>query len=77
MGLALQRHLGSPTSMEPGQFVRTSTATIVCCPLCDSIEEIGKGYGIDPSGKVTPAWICPRCPCIEWLTLASWGEEVV
>ncbi len=77
MGLTIQRLLGPPTALEPGQYTRATGATIVCCPLCDAIEPIGETYTIDTSGRVMPAWVCPHCPCVEHLVLESFSEEVV
>ncbi len=77
MGLTLQRHLGPPTTMEPGQFTRATGATIIACPLCDGLSTISETHAIDSSGRVTPAFACPTCPFLEFLVLESHGEEVV
>ncbi len=75
-GITLQRLLGSAHSLEAGMW-SSETASgkpAVCCPLCGETSEIDFPWIVQRDGVVIPIWSCPRCPCIEWITLEM-GRE--
>lgn len=86
MGLRLQRCLGGPADLEPGQFctdpghhvARTMIATWVRCVECGGTEPLDDRYTIAKDGRVTPRFECqtPTCGWSEWLELDTWGEPV-
>lgn len=83
MGLRLQRHLGVPSRLDPGQYcvvvteaiAGVSTRVVVRCPYCGGTDELGAKHVIHRgTGKVEQAWRCPTETCAfhEYLELDGW-----
>jgi hypothetical protein len=79
MGLRIQRHLGEPIDLDPGQYTinMVTARPVLCCPACACCNEIDASYAISRTGEVTPAWRCPtnRCAFMEWLSLEAVSDE--
>lgn len=83
MAVRFQRHLGSVSTLSPGQFttepLRHSPgrmiAVTLACPTCGGIVEISKTHVVARDGRVTPAVECPfTCSFYDWVELDSYGE---
>ncbi len=84
MAIRFQRHLGSPTSMDPGMFTfvlpddpREAGTITLACALCDHVSELSDDYDVSPVGVVSPIYSCDRCPFVEWIVLAGIEEDVL
>lgn len=83
IGTRMQRHLGEPNELDPGQYCTSEHESIsgielrvhVRCPCCGGVDTLGGQHEIHRStGLVTPRWKCPTetCPYLERITLESW-----
>lgn len=79
MGARLQRNLGPVSHLEPGEYTVETRDELpaVSCPACGGISEIE--FGVHVGGVVSQIWSChyASCPFVDYLTLESWGLEVV
>jgi len=76
----LQRQLAPVQALQPGQYT-TETASgrvAIRCHECGGVSELDEVHTVRGAGIVTPIWSCPFvCPAMVFLTLESWGEEVL
>lgn len=84
-GTRLQRLLGKPASLEPGQYAVVEHETMagvvkrifISCPNCGGVDELGGSlFDVDrSSGLVSPRWKCPTatCPALTRLTLEAFA----
>lgn len=79
MGQRLQRNLGPVTHLTPSQYtVETASGDpAICCPKCGGISDLE--FSVLVGGVVSQIWSCPyvSCPFVDYLTLESYGEEVL
>jgi hypothetical protein len=70
MGLRLSRNLGSPATLVAGEFCLDAGLIHVACPGCGTLTVLDDAkHIVARDGRVTPAWRCPACPVVEWITL--------
>lgn len=73
MADVMQRALGNPKTLTPGQYTTVGGGVSVCCKKCGSIDRLTNA--VDPGGRVMRAFACLTVTCgyREYLLLDSWG----
>lgn len=73
MADVMQRALGAPKTLQPGQYTTVGPGISLCCPKCGSVDMLKQD--VDPGGRVMRAFSCLTVTCgyREYLVLEGWS----